>query len=149
MGLLQVIKRVVLALRAVNPGLVYVCDPVLGDDGKLYLPAQMVDLYRYTFHLLRMWKFPTLASSLELRAIEGFGSWRLHLLVLSQGGNGGWFGDVQSQLELFPPLASSETAQCAMTPSWDEKHMNPPGFLTIEQAAKGSARTQPSWKSQS
>jgi len=45
-GLLQVIKRVVLALRAVNPGLVYVCDPVLGDDGKLYLPAQMVDLYR-------------------------------------------------------------------------------------------------------
>jgi pyridoxine kinase len=45
-GLLQVIKRVVLALRASNPGLVYVCDPVLGDDGKLYLPEEMVDVYR-------------------------------------------------------------------------------------------------------
>lgn len=45
-GLLQVIKRVVETLRQSNPDLVYVCDPVLGDDGKLYLPAEMVDLYK-------------------------------------------------------------------------------------------------------
>lgn len=34
------------ALRKVNPQLVYVCDPVLGDDGRLYLPAEMASLYR-------------------------------------------------------------------------------------------------------
>lgn len=45
-GLLQVIKRVVHTLRKGNPDLIYVCDPVLGDNGKLYLPAEMVDLYR-------------------------------------------------------------------------------------------------------
>ncbi len=45
-GLLQVIKRVVQTLRQTNPDLVYVCDPVLGDDGKLYLPPEMVTLYR-------------------------------------------------------------------------------------------------------
>ena len=45
-GLLQVIKRVVQTLRKINPDLIYVCDPVLGDDGKLYLPADMVELYR-------------------------------------------------------------------------------------------------------
>lgn len=33
-------------LRKGNPELIYVCDPVLGDDGKLYLPSEMVDLYR-------------------------------------------------------------------------------------------------------
>lgn len=45
-GLLQVIKRVVQTLRQKNPELVYVCDPVLGDDGKLYLPPEMVTLYK-------------------------------------------------------------------------------------------------------
>lgn len=44
-GLLEVIKRVVLTLREYNQNLSYVCDPVLGDDGKLYLPAEMVPLY--------------------------------------------------------------------------------------------------------
>lgn len=33
-------------LRKANPALIYVCDPVLGDDGKLYLPSEMVTLYR-------------------------------------------------------------------------------------------------------
>ena len=45
-GLLKAISRVVRLLRKTNPDLIYVCDPVLGDDGKLYLPAEMVDLYR-------------------------------------------------------------------------------------------------------
>ena len=44
--LLQTIKRVVGALREQNPDLIYVCDPVLGDDGRLYLPGEMVGLYR-------------------------------------------------------------------------------------------------------
>ena len=33
-------------LRALNPALVYVCDPVLGDNGKLYVPAELVGIYR-------------------------------------------------------------------------------------------------------
>ena len=78
-GLLQVIKRVVLALRAVNPGLVYVCDPVLGDDGKLYLPAQMVDLYRYFISCLTVtinsqtWPAWLLHSDAELCLPTGSG----------------------------------------------------------------------------
>ena len=34
------------ALRAENPSLVFVCDPVLGDNGKLYVPAELVDVYK-------------------------------------------------------------------------------------------------------
>jgi pyridoxine kinase len=33
-------------LREGNPELVYVCDPVLGDAGKLYVPAELVEAYR-------------------------------------------------------------------------------------------------------
>ncbi|CAN6451696.1 unnamed protein product [Victoria cruziana] len=39
---LQVVKR----LRDVNPRLIYVCDPVMGDEGKLYVPPDLVSLYR-------------------------------------------------------------------------------------------------------
>lgn len=46
MGLLKTIKRVVKVLREENSDLIYVCDPVLGDDGRLYLPAEMVGLYK-------------------------------------------------------------------------------------------------------
>lgn len=45
-GLLETIKRVVGALREENPNLIYVCDPVLGDEGRLYLPVEMVGLYK-------------------------------------------------------------------------------------------------------
>ena len=30
----------------VNPDLIYVCDPVLGDNGKLYVPPALVDIFR-------------------------------------------------------------------------------------------------------
>lgn len=33
-------------LAAASPGLVYVCDPVLGDGGRLYVPAELVAIYR-------------------------------------------------------------------------------------------------------
>jgi pyridoxine kinase len=33
-------------MQAVNPSLAYVCDPVLGDNGKLYVPEELVDVYR-------------------------------------------------------------------------------------------------------
>ncbi|GAB0494437.1 hypothetical protein MMPV_005730 [Pyropia vietnamensis] len=33
-------------LAAASPGLVYVCDPVLGDGGRLYVPSELVAIYR-------------------------------------------------------------------------------------------------------
>ena len=41
-SVLDVISR----LRAINPSLKYVCDPVLGDRGKLYVPFSLVEIYK-------------------------------------------------------------------------------------------------------
>ncbi|KAJ7964519.1 pyridoxal kinase [Quillaja saponaria] len=43
---LNTILEVVSKLRSINPNLTYVCDPVMGDEGKLYVPADMVSVYR-------------------------------------------------------------------------------------------------------
>lgn len=32
-------------LKAINPNVKYICDPVCGDDGKLYIPRQLVDIF--------------------------------------------------------------------------------------------------------
>ena len=33
-------------LRKENPNLIYVCDPVLGDNGKLYVPESLIEVYK-------------------------------------------------------------------------------------------------------
>ncbi|XP_012273265.1 pyridoxal kinase isoform X2 [Orussus abietinus] len=33
-------------LKQKNPNLIYVCDPVMGDNGKLYVPEELKDIYR-------------------------------------------------------------------------------------------------------
>jgi len=43
---LRAVAKVHKALRAANPNLRYVCDPVLGDEGKLYVPTELVEVYR-------------------------------------------------------------------------------------------------------
>ncbi|CAO2817274.1 unnamed protein product [Amaranthus hypochondriacus] len=43
---LNTVLEVVTKLRSVNPGLLYVCDPVLGDEGKLYVPEELISVYR-------------------------------------------------------------------------------------------------------
>jgi len=43
---LKRILHVVEQIRAVRPGMVYVCDPVMGDNGSLYVPKALVDVYR-------------------------------------------------------------------------------------------------------
>ncbi|GLJ09433.1 hypothetical protein SUGI_0109710 [Cryptomeria japonica] len=43
---LDTILQVVQKLRSVNPDLIYVCDPVMGDEGKLYIPPELVSVYR-------------------------------------------------------------------------------------------------------
>lgn len=43
---LRTVVAAVRELRALTPSLMYVCDPVLGDDGKCYVPEELVDVYR-------------------------------------------------------------------------------------------------------
>ncbi|KAI4320306.1 hypothetical protein MLD38_033802 [Melastoma candidum] len=43
---LDTVLEVVKKLRSVNPKLTYVCDPVMGDDGKLYVPRELINVYR-------------------------------------------------------------------------------------------------------
>lgn len=43
---LSAILDVIQALRAVNANVRYVCDPVLGDAGRFYVPKELVSLYR-------------------------------------------------------------------------------------------------------
>ncbi|XP_068208018.1 pyridoxal kinase [Palaemon carinicauda] len=43
---LRKVKSVVEHLKSVNPGLIYVCDPVMGDHGKMYVPEELLPLYR-------------------------------------------------------------------------------------------------------
>lgn len=43
---LREIANIVKTLRSVNPALVYVCDPVMGDDGIMYVPKELLPIYR-------------------------------------------------------------------------------------------------------
>ncbi|CEQ40708.1 SPOSA6832_02350, partial [Sporobolomyces salmonicolor] len=43
---LTVVARTVDRLRAVNPSLVYVLDPVMGDDGRIYVSESVIPLYK-------------------------------------------------------------------------------------------------------
>ncbi|OVA14537.1 Pyridoxal phosphate (active vitamin B6) biosynthesis [Macleaya cordata] len=43
---LNTVLQVADKLRSINPKLTYVCDPVMGDEGKLYVPQEMVSVYR-------------------------------------------------------------------------------------------------------
>jgi len=43
---LRSIMKVHDALKSQNPNIIYACDPVLGDAGKLYVSSELVDLYR-------------------------------------------------------------------------------------------------------
>jgi len=43
---LRVIIKIRDKLREINPNLIHVCDPVMGDDGKLYVGADLVSIYR-------------------------------------------------------------------------------------------------------
>ncbi|EIE20641.1 pyridoxal kinase [Coccomyxa subellipsoidea C-169] len=45
-SLLQTVKRLVELLREHNPNLIYVCDPVMGDHGRLYVKPDLVPCYK-------------------------------------------------------------------------------------------------------
>jgi len=43
---LNTVLRAIHTLRRENPSLTYFCDPVMGDHGKLYVPTELVEIYR-------------------------------------------------------------------------------------------------------
>jgi pyridoxal kinase len=43
---LSSVMKLLDAIQAVNPNMRYICDPVLGDDGKYYVPQPMLELFR-------------------------------------------------------------------------------------------------------
>ncbi|KAK8771042.1 pyridoxal kinase-like [Amblyomma americanum] len=45
-ALLERIRDLVTEMKRANPEVVYVCDPVMGDNGFLYVPAELVPIYK-------------------------------------------------------------------------------------------------------
>ncbi|KAF2070490.1 hypothetical protein CYY_008188 [Polysphondylium violaceum] len=43
---LRTVLKIVQTLKSRNPNLIYVCDPVLGDNRALYVPENLVDIYK-------------------------------------------------------------------------------------------------------
>ncbi|XP_045773319.1 pyridoxal kinase [Maniola jurtina] len=43
---LKQIAQIITKLRQKNPNLIYVCDPVMGDNGKMYVPEDILPVYR-------------------------------------------------------------------------------------------------------
>ncbi|EDV25249.1 uncharacterized protein TRIADDRAFT_25994 [Trichoplax adhaerens] len=43
---LHCISRVIRSLKETNPNLIYVCDPVMGDNGIMYVPKELLPIYR-------------------------------------------------------------------------------------------------------
>ncbi|XP_046328156.1 pyridoxal kinase-like isoform X3 [Haliotis rufescens] len=43
---LEKVKEIIQELRSHNPSLIYVCDPVMGDNGKMYVPENLLEVYR-------------------------------------------------------------------------------------------------------
>ncbi|ETN59031.1 pyridoxal kinase [Anopheles darlingi] len=43
---LREIANILKSLRAANSKLIYVCDPVMGDDGVMYVPKELLPIYR-------------------------------------------------------------------------------------------------------
>ncbi|KAF2350827.1 Pyridoxine kinase [Trinorchestia longiramus] len=46
LSFLRTVGKVVHSLKKDNPGLTYVCDPVMGDNGAMYVPAELLPVYR-------------------------------------------------------------------------------------------------------
>jgi pyridoxine kinase len=44
--MLKVVAQVCRKMQQWNANLTYVCDPVMGDNGKLYVPAEVVEVFK-------------------------------------------------------------------------------------------------------
>ncbi|KAL1491062.1 hypothetical protein ABEB36_011715 [Hypothenemus hampei] len=45
-GFLKEIVTLYHHLKSINPDLIYVCDPVMGDNGKMYVPKELLPIYK-------------------------------------------------------------------------------------------------------
>lgn len=43
---LMAVKDIILDLKKTNPNMIYVCDPVMGDNGHLYVPEDLLSVYK-------------------------------------------------------------------------------------------------------
>ncbi|XP_017461616.1 PREDICTED: pyridoxal kinase-like, partial [Rhagoletis zephyria] len=43
---LEAVHSVISEIKTISPNAIYLCDPVLGDEGKLYVPEELVPIYR-------------------------------------------------------------------------------------------------------
>ncbi|OWF50214.1 pyridoxal kinase-like isoform X2 [Mizuhopecten yessoensis] len=43
---LEKVGEIIQNLRKQNPNLTYVCDPVMGDNGKMYVPTELLEVYK-------------------------------------------------------------------------------------------------------
>nr|CAG4649489.1 EOG090X09AY [Scapholeberis mucronata] len=43
---LEEVYKIVKQLKEKNPNLIYVCDPVMGDNGHMYVPKELLEIYR-------------------------------------------------------------------------------------------------------
>ena len=51
LSVLNIFTNLVQELREANKDFVYLCDPVLGDNGLLYVPEEMIGAYKNTLHI--------------------------------------------------------------------------------------------------
>jgi len=40
------VEEAIKIIKENNPNMIYVCDPVLGDDGNFYVPEEVLDSYK-------------------------------------------------------------------------------------------------------
>ncbi|KYQ93023.1 pyridoxal kinase [Tieghemostelium lacteum] len=55
---LQTVAKIVRELKEKNPQLLYICDPVLGDNNALYVPKELVPIYKQEILPLADYLFP-------------------------------------------------------------------------------------------
>jgi len=116
---LERVAEVVKVLKKANPSLVYVCDPVMGDDGKLYVTPDLLPIYQKTIlpladivtpnqfeaELLTGMKITDKKSALE--AIDAFHAKGVKTVVLSSTDYG---GDDDTLLGLGSQRSSSSSS---------------------------------------
>jgi len=114
---LQKVAEVVSILKSANPPLVYVCDPVMGDNGKLYVTPDLLPIYRdvilpladivtpnqYEAELLTGAKITDITSA--FKAIDFFHAKGVKTVVISSTD----FGSGKTMLGLGSQKASSSS----------------------------------------
>ncbi|CAI9273690.1 unnamed protein product [Lactuca saligna] len=64
----EVLKK----LRSINPTLTYVCDPVMGDEGRLYVPQELMSMYREKVVPVTLMLTPNLFEAEQLTGFKCF-----------------------------------------------------------------------------